>query len=88
MKFKQNDFIRLDNGIILHVIYADKEKIVCLKILKNPATECYYYAESSKIISNKETNYKVEGGFEVIAPISINECTLWEPLVTGFRYNY
>ena len=87
MKFKKDEYIKLDNGILLHVIYADEEKALCLYVSQNRHTGDYYYVGSSKIISNKNADYNCDGGYKRIAPVSVSKQTqLWKTRKLFLKY--
>lgn len=54
MRFKKGDFLKLQNGIVLEILYADEEKMCCMKLHKHCETE------NCVMLSNKDEDYPKE----------------------------
>lgn len=75
MKFQKGDFLKLQNGIILEVLYADEEKMCCMKLHKHCETE------NCVMLSNKDKDYpKKILGVEKISNYIKEGCYNWKPL--------
>lgn len=83
---KAGEFMQLKDGRTFEVVFADAEKCILFQIWKSGLSGNYCYAEIPTIISNSEHDID-ERSFTRIAPITVNEKTLWKPLVKH-EYSY
>lgn len=83
---KQGDFLYLEEGPVFEVIYADKEKAVCLVILKRGETWIY---EKACVISNKSEDYTGKCWISKGDRPNIEEKTDWTPIkgVRNYLFN-
>lgn len=98
MIFEKGDFIYLDEGTVLEVVYADEEKAVCLNLERNrmrsvcgiysEITEsgCSYTGEST-VISNEEEDYKDSLWIKKGNKPNIEGMFRWPPIKLNKTYN-
>lgn len=79
MFFKKGEFLKLENGTVLEVVFADDEKAICLKIQKSKIIG-WLYTGKSIVISNNSSDYTEPLGFEMIPSIGTIGKYRWEPL--------
>lgn len=99
MVFEKGDFIYLDEGPVLEVVYADEEKAVCLNLERNrmrivcgiysEITEngCSYTGEST-VISNEEEDYKDSLWIKKGNKPNIEGMFRWPPIRLNKTYNF
>lgn len=99
MVFEKGDFIYLDEGPVLEVVYADEEKAVCLILERNKIravceiyseiveTGCFYTGQST-VISNKEEDYKDSSWMKKGNKPNIEGMFRWSPIRLNKTYNF
>lgn len=73
------DFLKLWNGILLEVVFADSEKAVCLRVKKCSGigmTHTGVYI----VISNRPSDYSDAVDFEKVPSVEVTGRYHWEPL--------
>lgn len=90
MVFEKGDFIKLLDGNILEVVYADEVKAVCLKLIRDDGSignGGWFYAGNSAVISNNMRDYKGKTEeWEKVPRIQIVGCPHWKPLRVNYDY--
>lgn len=80
---KKGDFLYLEEGPILEVVYADEEKAVCLVITKNGGEWGYNRA---CVISNDSKEYKDKSWISKIDKPNITRKIKWAPIIGTHNY--
>lgn len=80
---EKGDFLHLEDGPILEVVYADEEKAVCLTIEKRERKWGYGRA---CVISNNSEKYEGKKWVTKGEKPSITRKTIWAPLREAHTY--
>lgn len=73
----KGDFLHLEDGPVLEVVYADEEKAVCLMIVKK---EKGWEYSGSCVISNASEDYRGKRWFCKGEKPDIKVKTIWAPI--------
>ena len=79
MKYEAGQFLKAPDGTVLEVVYADKEKAVCLK-MKKYIEGGYIYQGNSIVVSNVLSDYVKAFELERIPTVKLSGSHRWEPL--------
>lgn len=72
MFFKKGEFLKLEDGTVLEVVYSDEEKAVCLKLC-NFRDIGWTYTSESIAFSNNAEEYTDMIGITKISNVSMEE---------------
>lgn len=73
------DFLKLWNGILLEVVFADSEKAVCLRMKKCNGIGMTHTGVYT-VISNRADDYSDAVEFEKVPSVKVTGRYHWEPL--------
>lgn len=85
MYFRKGEFLKLGNGIVLEVVFADDEKAVCLTLF-NFLNIGWTYTGECTAISNNAEEYQDMFGITKVSSIPIKGHTHWKPLIPVLTY--